>query len=390
MHFSQIRDFFYERGWKREIKELYLSLGILRLAIAMVAVFEPIYLFNVFGSIPWLLFYLGLLFLALFFIYPLGGKFVCRFGFEHSFAFSIPAVFLYFVVINLLAKSLWFLAPLFVLSIIYKILFWPATHSNLAHYGDQQKRGHQYGLFSGVIRATRIVGPLLGGLVLYFFSFKVLFVVAATISFLAIFPMFSTKEEFASGFFPYKKCFLRIRDAYRPYKRKFFLSFLGFGEEIVSIMLWPLFIFLVVRNYASLGGIVSISSLFALFFSLYIGKMVDKRDKRGKKTILSFGTALYALLWPIRAFLTTVWGVFGANVISANLTQVVYNPLVAFAYQKGDERGHLKYIIFLMMGIAAGKALMCFLLLLLILVFGLNWYLIFGVAGLWTLLYLFL
>lgn len=390
MHLSEVKDFFCEHTWKREIKELYLSLGILRLSIAMVSVFEPIYLFNIFGSVRWLLFYLAMLFSTLFILYPFGGKIASRFGFEHSFAFSVPAVFLYFIFINLLDNSLWFIIPLFFVSLVYKILFWPATHSNLAHYGDCHDRGHQYGVFSGVTRAARIVGPMIGGLILYFFSFNILYIIAASISFLAIFPMFTTKEKFEPSNFSYKQCFIRIKNAYKPYRRKFFLSFVGFGEEVVRIMLWPIFIFIVVANYASLGAIVSGSSLITLFFALYIGKMIDKRDKKGKKKILAFGTILYALLWPVRAFLITGWGVFGTNALSSNLTQVIYNPMVAFVYEKGEERGHLKYVIFMLMSLSLGKALMCFLLILLITLFGLNWFMIFGVAGVWTLLYLFL
>lgn len=375
---------------RREIKELYLTSGILRLAASMAGVFTPVYFFEVFGSVKWVIIYFIVLRLVLFFVYPLGAKFACRFGFEHSIALSIPFLALYFVSLNLMAGNIWYVVPQVISSVLYMVLFWPAFHSDLAHYGHIRNTGTQYAFAQSATRVASVLGPLLGGLVVFFFGFPALFWAAAAISFLAVVPIFTTKERFRPSRFSYGRAFVRIFQAYRPYKRKFFLSFFGLGENMAHAILWPIFIFLVVQNYASLGAITSASIFVALFFSIFVGRSVDGRDKPGRKKLLSFGAIIYAFLWPLRAFLSSVWSVFLINIVSNNVLETVHTPLMVFAYQKGEERGHMKYVIFREMSLCLGTIAICGIFLLLVSLFGLNWYFLFGVAGLWSLFYLFL
>ena len=77
----------------RQVRELWTSTLILDLAVSMVTIFEPVFLFVLFSRYYDLkstlelisLFYLAI-YVAYFFVVPLGAKFAKRFGYENSIA----------------------------------------------------------------------------------------------------------------------------------------------------------------------------------------------------------------------------------------------------------------------------------------------------------------
>ena len=78
---------------------------------------------------------------------------------------------------------------------------------------------------------------------------------------------------------------------------------------IVGFYFWPLFIFLTLNNILSLGLIISVSSMFAIFIIGYIGKLTD----RDKNTVLKLGVLLNAPAWILRIFLLSPLGIFFMN-----------------------------------------------------------------------------
>lgn len=378
------RDHIIVHALRREIAELYISVAIKNFALSMIALFEPIYLYQELGfSLSQVLLFFAVAYTLYFFLLPLGGKICGRFGFEHSILYSVPLIILYFGSLYL-ASSLPFLiygAPL--LLAFYKMLFWPAYHANFAHYGNFAGRGKEISRLGVLNAMVVVVGPLLGGLIITIFSFPVLFAVVAILMFVSIIPLFTTHEVFAPSRFSYKESFRRLFE--RTYRR-YTLGFMGFAEELVALVVWPIFIFLILRTYLNLGALSSLSIFLTAILGLIIGRIVDRE---GVKRVLHFSTVGYSITWFLCLIVRTATEVFMINSLGHIFANGIVIPVQALVYNKGRERGSLNFAVFYEMALVLGKVLIAWILFFIFL-YTQNMGISFVLAGLATLLYLLL
>ncbi|OGY76400.1 MAG: hypothetical protein A2445_01130 [Candidatus Jacksonbacteria bacterium RIFOXYC2_FULL_44_29] len=374
---------FLARQASSQVRELYLNSAILDFAVAMVMFFEPIYLYQQGVTLPGImLFYLGVYFLY-FFLLPLGAKFARQKGFEHSIFLSSPFLILYYLCLLLVAKSMFFLFPAALFFALQKIFYWPGFHADFAHYGKDSEQGSELGTLNVIISTVFILGPLVGGLLMYYFGFAVLFIVVAFLIILSNFPLLLTPERFEPHNFSYGKAFKRL---FKPYNKRSFLAYLGFGEELIAMTLWPIFIFIVLGNTVSAGGLVAVSTLITSVVVLFVGKLADKRPK---EPILRYTTIIYVLSWFLRILTRAPLGVFLSDTVGRIGKTALSVPLTARMYQRARQWGVVKQVTFFEMSLSIGK-MMAIGLVMLILVFvpeDAAWPIIFLLAGFFSLLY---
>lgn len=369
---------------KREIVEFYISVAIQTFALSMIFIFEPLYLYKLGFTISQILLFYTITYVLYFFITPLGGKIISRFGFEHSIFFSIPFCILYFLTLYLISFHSFFIffAPIFL--IIYKTLYWPSYHANLAKYGVEEERGKEVGALRIIGLLVGVVGPFIGGLIITSFGFNILFIIVASILFVSIIPLFTTKEKFISQKFSYKDCFNFL---FSKKNKKDKWKFIGIGEELIDLVLWPIFIFLIIKNYFVIGGLVSSSILLSIFATFYIGYSFDNG---GGKKILKKSLLPYFIFWFIRGFVKTIVGVFFVEFFARIFRAGINIPLMAHTYKKATKYGTLKYAVFFEQSLTIGKISISLIAFLLFSIFGAEfwiWTIIFFVAGLYSLLY---
>ncbi|HEB01419.1 MAG TPA: MFS transporter [Candidatus Portnoybacteria bacterium] len=382
-------DHYFNHSLRREISELYASIAIKNFALSMIAIFEPVYIYLIFQSLQAVVLYYAAVYTLYFFMVPLGGKAASRFGFEHAMLYSLPLLILYYLTLWAvpLYHSLIFLAV--ILLVVFKIFYWPAYHANFAHYGNPRYRATEIST-SRVIRSlVWIIGPIIGGVILKFFGFSILFLVVAILVLGSAIPLFTTREKFEPAHFSYWRPFERLIKSYGTYKRRFFLAFIGHGADFIEIVFWPIFIYLVVKSYLGLGLITSIVTLVGILVTLVMGKLVDRSTKRGRKKILTISALIYSPLWLLRAFAQTGFQVLAINIFSKTSQKGIDIPMTTFFYSKGKKRGFLKYVVFREMSLSFGRMLIAWILLI-VLVYTTSWFWIFGLAALWSLWYLFL
>ncbi|MFH1837896.1 MAG: hypothetical protein ABH808_00115 [Candidatus Kuenenbacteria bacterium] len=369
---------------KREIAEFYITVSIQTFALSMISFFEPLYLYKLGFSISQILIFFIFVYIIFFFLVPLGGKFINHFGFEHSIFFSVPFCILYFLSLYLISfySFFVFIAPIFL--VIYKMLYWPSYHANFAKYGIKEQIGKEIGALRTIGLLVGVIGPFIGGLIIVSFGFDALFVVVACILFVSIIPLFTTKEKFISQKFSYKDCFKRL---FFEKNKKSMWKFIGIGEELVDLVLWPIFIFLIIKNYFTIGGLISLSILISVFATFYIGYSFD--NGKGKK-ILRKSLIPYFIFWIIRGFTKTIAGVFIIELFARIFRSGIFIPLIAHTYKIANKYGTLKYAIFFEQSLTIGKISIAFIALLLFSIFGAGfwiWTIIFFIAGLYSLLY---
>jgi len=372
--------------FKREISELYASMAIRRLAISMIAIFEPVFIYKLFGSLQSVICYYAIVYTFYFFLLPIGGKIASWYGFEHAILYSVPIVIIYFLMLFNMPQFpyLLFYGAAFFLA-IYKILFWPAYHSSMAHYGNSKNRGGEISGLIAVSNLVGIIGPLLGGIIITCFGFKVLFVVVAILFFASAIPLFTTLEKFQRSHLSYWKTFRRIIKPYASYKRKDQLAHFGSAEEFSVMVLWPMYIFLMVGSISKMGTIVTCSLLLASLAALYIGKLSNRKEPRVK--IIKMSAIINSIVWFVKPFMSALGGIFAIDVVSRNLYNFIWIPFCSEIYNKGRERGFLKYSLFFEMNLCLAKAVFAWILVI-ILCFTRSWMILFGLTGIASLLYL--
>jgi len=379
------------RQAKSEVKELFLNSAILDLAVAMILFFEPIYLFQQGqkrGFTAWeailgiLFFYLAVYFLY-FWLMPFGGKFTKRYGFEHSIYLASPLLILFYLCLTLVDRSLYFLVPAAFFYALQKTFYWPGYHCDFADHGKDAEQGREVSNITVIISFVFILGPLIGGTIMHFLGFWALFVIVSILIIISNLPLLLTPERFTPGGFSYFSAFKRLvkRENFRS-----LLAYLGFGEELVALVLWPIFMIILLNTTLSAGAFVALSTLITAVIVLYIGRVSDKRPKR---QVLRFTSIFYAMSWffrilvytPIGVLLFDTFGRVGKNSLSV--------PLIAFTYKRARERGVVENVIFFEMSLVLGKILMMILAILIILFIPMHlfWIAIFILAGLFTLLY---
>lgn len=371
---------YFNRAIHEEMGELYVSTAIADLAIALVLLFEPIYLYSVLGySVQEVL----LFFAAVYAIYvvalPFGAKIISRFGYSHGILFSIPFQIAYWFLL-FGAKdvpTLIYFAPLAL--VIEKALFWPSFHAIVSRFANRGQIGREFSGLYAIISLMNIAGPLIGGLIAQRYGLGSAFIVASVIYLCSFIPLFWNKEIFTSK----KYRFHDTWEMYKLYPMKF-LGYFGFGEELLVLTVWPIFIYLVVKNYQDAGMVVTIATLVAMFLALYIGKITDRHSKIA---LIRSGSFIYALVWIARLIVSTSFGAFIVDALSRTSKDLVFIPMSAVTYERAESTDILPYIVGFEQSLAMGKFLAAVLGIIIFTMTG-SFAALFIMAGVFSLLYM--
>ncbi len=348
LHFPQ----YFTKKVREEIGELYAHSAIANTALSMMAIFEPIFLYAGLGfTINQILFFTIIIYGTYIIFLPLGGKVASQYGYKHSIAISVPFQILYWMMLVASQQNhnlAFYAAPLYGLS---KTFYWPGFHSLMARYSDRGQVGREFGLVYSLISLTLIAGPLLAGFLSQRFGFTIMFIVTAAIYSFSIFPLFRAKEIFLPKIYKFKDTL----EIYKSFPNKFF-GYLGFGEEVLVMNVWPVFIFLIVKNYEGAGSLATISSLIAAILALIVGKITDQY---GKRVLIKIGAFFTAIIWLGRMIATNFWNTFFIDALSRTAKELAFIPISTVTYIRAENTHVVPYIIFFEQSLAIGKLLAC-------------------------------
>ncbi|MFC1640946.1 MFS transporter [Patescibacteria group bacterium] len=327
----QRTNYFFRNSIRREVKELFASVWIQNFAVQLITLFIPIYFWKL-GYTAWeIAFFFVIVYTVYFFIVPLGAKLSMRYGYEHTIIFSIPVMIVYHVALYGIEFYDWSFFVAAVLFAVAKTLYWPPYHADLARFGGKKQRGRELSVLVVVGQLTIFIAPLLAGTVLEELSFGWLFFIGSVLMAISAIPLMLSKEKV----FPKK---IRYWDFHRAYFSKFHvrraITYMGLGEELVAMVIWPIFIFSVVGDFLLFGGILTGAMLISSILMLFTGRLTDRFRR---SSVMKGVTLFYFVSWfpklliktPVHAFVTDSFGQFLKN---ANLL-----PLHAMAYTEAKE-----------------------------------------------------
>ena len=311
---------------KKELTQIYFSAALRSFAVSLLSIFLPLYLYKEMGYSfnQTILFFI--LYSVVFAIFcPLGAKFASRFGTKHSVLVSIP---FYLAFLFLLYNLSTFKVPLFVLSFlvgIYLAFYWMGMHLVFHHASDYEHRGKEVGIRQGVIILSTLFGPLVGGFLIKYVGFKIVFIIASIMLFLAAFVLFFSKENKVKYNFS-------IRSLIDKKHWENSLFFVSRGSRVMAAgVIWPLFIFFILNDYFSLGIVESLAAGITAFLILITGRYSDKVSKRG---IIGVIAGFEGLSWFLRAAISTITQVYGITIFGAITYGIFEAPVGAMEYDK--------------------------------------------------------
>ncbi|MFH0873896.1 MAG: MFS transporter, partial [Candidatus Komeilibacteria bacterium] len=255
-----------------EVKELYTSSIMMNFGLAMVQMFEPIYLYSIGYSLPMIMWFFLVVY-GLYFIWiPLGAKFAGRFGTERSIELS--TIFISLLYICLFAVQydhhLFYVAA--VLYALQKMFYWPAFHADFAQNAASSERAREVSSLTVATSLVFVAGPILAGYLITIGGFGWLFILASLIFLLSNLPLMTTEEKFVPFSFPYWRTY---RSLFSATFWRLKLSYLGYAEEFVVMVVWPVFIALIVKDDFRIGLVISLMVLVSTVVTLVAGKFAD-------------------------------------------------------------------------------------------------------------------
>ena len=343
---------------RRQVKELFIATTLVNLALAMVTLFEPIYLYQKLGyRLHEIMLFYFIVYALYFFIMPLGGKFARSKGYEWGIFIGTFFYVVFYISLFLIAKYpvLFYIAP--IIYAVQKMFYWPAYHADFARFTGDKEEGKEISAMSVASSLVYIIGPTLAGFIIYEWGYGTLFIVASIIFMASNISTLATREKFKPASFSYLDAY---RDLFSKENRQALLAYVGFGEELVAVVIWPVFISIVITNVFDLGMVITLATFVTTMVILYIGKLTDATNKR---KILSLGSVFYSLAWFFRIFIINTMGIFFVDTMSRLGKNIVSIPLIALTYQKAkDVEAHkrqsvMNRVVFFEMSLVVGKIL---------------------------------
>lgn len=372
----------FPHALSRQVKGLYESVAIMDLALAMVMIFEPIYLYSIGSSIPQILLFYLVVYIGYFALIPFGARFARRYGYEKAMMVSSP--FLIGLYVFLFAAKdpssvwIWLAAISYALQ---KTFYWPGYHADFAKYSELKEEGREVSNLVVISSIVYIVGPFLSGVIITILGFKALFVIVSLLILVSNIPLILVPERFTPLPYSYADSYKRL---FSKNSRRAFFASLGFAEEFVVLVIWPIFIYLTVKSFFNVGIVVALATFVTMLVTLYIGRLSDAAKNRHE--ILKGGSVLYAFVWFLRFLAQTPVGVFVVDTLSRITKNIVSVPFISVTYEEAQNSSTMNRVMVFEMALILGKVVAILLCLLL-------WHLthsyipLFLLAGLATLLY---
>lgn len=368
----------------QQVRELFMSRAILDFATGSVMIFEPIYLWSLGYSMSWILLFYGAVYVLYFFALPIGGMICRRHGFERTILLSSPFLIVWYLAFFAIPLHPAF-APLAIVSlVIQKILYWPGYHANFATWSEKKEGGREVSNMAVFGGMAAILAPAFGGFLISVGGFRALFIAASVLILASNVPLLRTPELFMPQRFSYAGAFRRLA---RPEHRRSLFAFIGFGEELIALVAWPLFIAAAVSGYAVIGLVVSLAMFVNVLATLYIGRI---SDDGAKVPVLRSGVIYTTASWLVRPLVAGSLGVFLIDSFYRVSKNMVNVPLVALLYG-GAKSGNtvMEDVVFFEMALSIGKALAAGGAAVLLLAWPGSWTPVFLLAAAFTVLYAF-
>lgn len=324
------RSFHHRHFWRHisfsELAELYVSIMLRVMALSLIGIFIPIYLYQLGHSLFDISIFYVILYSSRLIIDPLMQMAVIGWGAKHVIRMSY---LLLIITLGLLILIEGVSIPLWLLSLALALAtgaFYMPFHLEFSVLKSTKHEGRQLGWLWTLEKISGALGPLVGGTVATYFGIQYVLSAAIVLMVMATVPLFITKETIKTK----RLHRLQLSDYWRYLKH--LPAMIGRSADLtVSSLFWPLFVglFILERSnvYAGLGLIVTLSLIGAIIGANICGKLIDK-NKGG--SLLRYSSLVSSFASLLRPFITSFQTVLVLNPVAELFTNGI-----GMAYSKG-------------------------------------------------------
>lgn len=345
-------------SFPHNIVSLYLNRLLLQVAFNVVGIFFVIFLYVEFDhSISTVVAIFTVIHLTYAALAPLSARLLSVAGLKRMMMVALPFAF-----IAAFSLFFWEKSPLLVLGIytvaivLYKTLYWVPYHIDFAQFTDRATRGRQITVFKNVSQIALAVMPAIGGFVIIFFDYDVLFLLSAALFLTAFLPLLFIKNTYETFSFRYGETWKRL---VAKENRSLALAYFGDGAQSgITMIIWPIFIFILLGGeYATIGVISTLVLLGLIALRFVVGTIVDRWSRTKTLTI---GSILYTSGWLLKVFIETAFQIVLVDIYHKAGNVVNRLSFETSTYDAAADNGHYidEFTVLKEIALNGGRAIM--------------------------------
>jgi len=363
---------------------MYITMALNSFAENLIAIFVPIYLWQLGYSIIDILFFYLLWAVYWIIVSPIVVKLISIKGEKHTIFYSSFFLIVYYIGLNYIETWPWLFYILPLLVACRTCFFWIGWHVNFVEHADRKKQGREIALIQIIAVFTNFITPLIGGVIIFWLGWPYAFIIASIVLFFSVWPLLRTKDTPEKIDFSAKQI---VKWIIRKKHRKMNLSLFGYASEvIIGRTLWPVFILIIIGSIDKVGAIVSFSMIASMVVLYFIGKLTDKMSRR---KIIKGATLFYVIGWIGRIFADSTGFVFGIDTYHNVAARAVEVPWSSRLYDLAKKEKYFEFIVAKEIMFRLSRILFIPILILLFWQFGfIAFFICFGIAAIMSLFYM--
>lgn len=317
-----------------ELSELYISMTLKSLALSLVAIFIPVYLYELGFSVLHILLYFASYFVMRTVLDLVAGFLTARFGPRHILSYSYVVLLVFLGLLITMPVYDWPLELLAFAQAMFNSLFFVSYHVDFSKIHSVEKGGSELSWMNILVRLAATAGPFIGGLLATVYSISASLALAIFLVMFAILPLMSAETVKRRQPLDLKQ--FQVRKNIRT-----IISYAGMTiSRQVSLIIWPLYIAVFIFTddiYAKVGLVTSVSIAVSLIVARLYGKLIDKRS--GGK-LLNASSWLGALVNVARPGIQSLSGVALINTTSELADTGIILSITKGFYDEADDSGN--------------------------------------------------
>lgn len=345
-HKSHINEMLYHYFRNKELDELYISVAIKSFAESFISIFVPIYLLTIGFLLKDVAIYYLVYYASVSLFMPLCMHLNSKIGIKKVMSLGILLLILYYVLLNFMSLGI----PYVVVALAFGLsvaLYYSSYHLEFAKFCDRKKEATEISILMIVSLAGVTLGPILGSVFITKLSFQFLFILVSILLLISILPLFFSGDK------KIKELDFSFKGIVKSDDKTKAIAYQVSGVlGVVSGIFWPIFIYLNLKKMISLGFIISLTSVFMIFFLIFIGKISDKHKER----IFGAGILTHSTSWLTRIFFFSPIGLFINNFYSAISSTLIEIPFSKMVYEKSKcSKNMADYFLFREFNLEIGR-----------------------------------
>lgn len=263
---------------------------------------------------------------------------------------------------------IWLLIPAAVLGGLHIAAYFPGYHAVFLNENDDDHIGAQIGMIGFIGSLAALSAPLISGILIDSSGFTPMFLVSLIVLAASIVPLW-LKPLRHGKIKPVE--FSLVWNFYRRNPHLSAAILMWHIAEAVLVFIWPIYAFLILKSYTTIGALGSAAVLIESFIIVLAGRIYDKRPLHRLYPLIA---ASVAVTWVARFLANIPVAVFGADILHRTISPLWWMKIRRAALSAGETVNHLGFGLAWEWALTAGYLaglVACYLLLV---AFNFNWF----------------